>query len=229
MSMPKLLSHSSKCSSRRPDRLEHLLESLDDFGMLIYLGASNPLTDGQKDKAKGYAPGAQTEFDLGCSAFETLLGARIVSRDSTVRKDDVWAWQEYEFEWKGVTRTAFALNTPKEVHEDDQQSHRANTYDNCKFFARMAELADNPHVTAVFDTNALYLPGQHLAAVQELTLRYGVAVETVGPSAERTGADRIPPQLLQENKAGIDAAVRLEQAIAEAEAELKASRQAAET
>jgi hypothetical protein len=120
-----------------------------------------------------------------------------------------------------ATKYAIALSTPRDIHTGaGDKTRRANTQDNYRFFADRAELSENPGATVVADTNAFYTPGQHLAAVQELTLPYGVRVETVGPSADYTGVKRQPSQLLQENKSAVDAAVRLERAIAEAEIQL---------
>ncbi len=215
------------------DRLRHLEESLDDYDALVYLGSSRPVSDAEREKAKEYAPNAQTEFDLGCGAIETQHpNARAVNEDTTVRNGDTWAYRLYEFEVEQeqpdgtkvpVTKHAFALSTPMEIHaEEGGETRRATTHDNYRFFAERAELADHPEATVVADTNAFYTPAQHLVGVQELTLPYGVQVETVGPSAEYTGVKRLPSQLLQEDKAGIDAAVKLSRAITDAEARLQA-------
>jgi hypothetical protein len=190
------------------DRLRYGLSVVDDFDQVVYLGSSREVSDAEREKAKDYAPEAKTEFDLGSGAFETLLGAKLVDEISIERNGDTWGMRMYEFEVDGKAKTGFVLSTPQTIGEK-----RATTYDNYKFFADRAELASNPDKTVVAVTTGFYTAGQHLPAVQELTLSYGVQVETVGHSAEYSGVVRKPSQLLQETKAAIDAAVRLEQAI----------------
>lgn len=187
------------------DRLRYGLESVDDFNHVVYLGSSRPVSDAEREKAKDYAPDAQTEFDLGCGAFETLLGARVVQDINEVRGGDTWRVRLYEFERDGETKSGFVLSTPQIIGE-----RRATTYDNYKFFADRAELAANPNTSVVAVTTGFYVPGQHLPAVQELTLPYGAEVETIGHDAAYSGVTRKPSQLLQETKAAIDAAVRLQ-------------------
>lgn len=190
------------------DRLHYGLEHVDDFDQLAYLGSTRPVSDAEREKAAEYAPKAQTEFELGCGAFETLLGARMVDEISEERNGDTWGMRLYEFEHNGETKHGFVLSTPQQIGE-----RRATTYDNYKFFADRAELADDPDHTVVSVTTGFYTAGQHLPGVQELTLKYGTNVETIGHSAEYSGVKRKPSQLLQETKAAIDAAVRLQQAI----------------
>lgn len=197
------------------DRLRYGLESVENYSHVVYLGSSRKVSDAERQKAKDYAPDAETEFDLGCGAFEVLLNARVVSKDREVRDGDVWAWQEYEFEVNGETKTGFVLSTPQEIHTGTSGARRATTYDNYAFFAGRADLANEPDTSVVAVTTGFYVPGQHLPATQMLTLPYGTKVETIGHSAEYSGVVRRPSQLLQETKAAIDAATRLEQALAQ--------------
>lgn len=186
------------------DRLHYGLEKTDDFGQVAYLGSSRPLSDAEREKAKDYAPDAQTEFDLGCGAFETLLGARVVDEVIEVRNGDTWGMRLYEFEHNGETKHGFVLSTPQIIGE-----RRATTYDNYKFFADRAELAASPEASVVAVTTGFYTQGQGIPAVEELTLPYGTRVETIGHDAAYSGVVRKPSQLLQETKSAIDAAVRL--------------------
>ncbi len=196
-------------ANRAPlDRLRYGLEKVEDFEQVAYLGSSRPLSDAEREKAKDYAPDAQTEFDLGCRAFETLLGARVVDDLSFKRNGDIWRARLYEFERNGETKHGFALNTPHKIGE-----RRANTYDNYSFFVDVAELSKDPDHTVVAVTTGFYTKGQHLPAVQVLTLPYGIKVETIGHSAEYSGVKRKPSQLLQETKSAIDAGVSLQAAI----------------
>ena len=190
------------------DRLRYGLEHVEDFEHVVYLGSTRPVSDAERGKAKDYAPNAQTEAELGYGAFETLLGARMVDEISEVRHGDVWGMRLYEFEHNGETRHGFVLSTPQQIG-----ARRATTYDNYKFFADRAELAENPDHSVVSVTTGFYTAGQHLPGVQELTLGYGTTVETIGHSAKYSGVTRKPSQLLQETKAAIDAAVRLQEAI----------------
>lgn len=192
------------------DRLRYGLENVDNFGHVAYLGSSRPVSDAEREKAKDYAPDAQTEFDLGCGAFETLLGARQVDEISIERDGDTWGMRLYEFEHDGETKQGFVLSTPMTIGE-----RRATTYDNYKFFADRAELTNNPDTSVVSVTTGFYTAGQHLPGVQELTLPYGAHVETIGHDATYSGVVRKPAQLLQEIKAAIDAAVRLQGEISE--------------
>ncbi len=197
-------------ANRSPlDRLRYGLEQVEDFDQVAYLGSTRKVSDAERGKAADYAPDAQTEFDLGCGAFETLLGAKQIHEVSVVRDGDTWGMRLYEFERNGETKYGFVLSTPQTIGE-----RRATTYDNYRFFADRAELAEHPDHTVVAVTNAFYTEGQHLPAIQELTLEYGTKVETIGYSAEYGGTVRKPSQLLQETKSAIDAAVRLEAAIA---------------
>jgi hypothetical protein len=201
-------------ANRAPlDRLRYGLQNVRSFGLVAYLGSSRPLNikAGEPEKAKDYAPDAQTEFDLGCGALEDLLDARVVSEDRVERNGDVWAWREYEFEVDGETRTGFVLNTPQQIHDSTSGTERrATTYDNYKFFADRAELINDPNYSVVAVTTGFYVPGQHLPAVQTLTLPFGTNIETIGHDAAYSGVPRKPSQLLQETKSAIDAAVRLQ-------------------
>ena len=193
------------------DRLKYGLETLDDFGALAYLGAQREVNESERTKAADYAPGAKTEFDLGCAAFEKLLPNinRIddIPLESVV-DEDVWRMRVYEFQWKGKNKYAYALSSPKQIGE-----RRATTYDNYDHLADLMQLQKDPNKSIVAVTTGFYTQGQHLPAVQQLTLKYGTSVETIGHSAEYAGVARKPSQLLQETKAAIDAAVKLQDAI----------------
>lgn len=191
------------------DRLRYGLDAIDDFGYVAYLGSSRAVSDAERAKAIEYAPHAQTEFDLGCGAVETLLGGTAIEEVRTERDGDVWLTRVYQFEKDGVLKHAFVLSTPQTIG-----ARRANTYDNYRFFAGRAGLAENPEQSIVAVTTGFYRSAQHLSAVQELTTCYGTQVETIGHSAAYSGVVRKPAQLLQETKAAIDAAVRLEALLA---------------
>jgi hypothetical protein len=191
------------------DRLRYGLSVVDDFKYVTYLGSSRAVSDTERLKAAEYAPHASTEFELGCGAVETFLNARLLNEIKSERNGDIWLTRTYQFRKDNETKHAFVLGTPRTIG-----AQRATTYDNYRFFGMQADFERSPDVSVVAVTTGFYTQGQHLSAVQELTARYGVKVETVGHSAEYSGVERKPRQLLQETKAAIDAAVRLEQLLA---------------
>lgn len=205
---PKYLTILGGANKAPLDRLCFGLTAVDNFEFIVYLGSSRPISDKEREKAREYAPNASTEFDLGSGAFQAQFGAELTD-DFTIERDgDIWGLRAYDFTYKGAKKTGFVLSTPTTIH-----GKRATTYDNFKFFADRAELSTDPDATVAAITTAFYVPGQHLAAVQELTLPYGTQVETVGHSAEFSGVKRKASQLLQEIKSGVDAAARLDAAI----------------
>jgi hypothetical protein len=204
-------------ANRAPlDRLRFGMEQVEEADNIVYLGSSRLISDAEKEKAADYAPGAETEFDLGCGAIETHLKAHLIDELKSERGGDTWVARFYEYNvidenQQPVAKHAFALGTPQIIGKENatENQRRATTYDNFDNFARVAKLADNKDTSVVSVTTGFYVPGQHLPAVQELTAKYGTKVETIGHSAEYSGVVRKPRQLLQEMKAGIDAAARL--------------------
>ena len=144
-------------ANRAPyDRLRYGLSVVEDFEQAVYLGSSRKISDAEREKAADYAGAdAQTEFDLGCGAFETLIGAIMIGEIDIERGGDTWGMRLYEFEHNGQPKTGFVLSTPMTIGE-----RRATTYDNYRFFADRAELATNPDSTVVAITNAFYTAGQ---------------------------------------------------------------------
>jgi hypothetical protein len=204
-------------ANRAPlDRLRYGLESVEEAReAVVYLGSARRISDAEKIKAADYAPGAETEFDLGVGAIEETLKdpqfklQRAEGPDAVVAKDgQEWRMRTYYYEKDGKTRKAYVCSTPPEV-----DGHRATTYDNFRFFAQLAHLGEQPDTSVVAVTTGLYTAGQHLPAVQELTLPHGTTVETIGHDAAYAGMIRTPDKLVQETKAAIDAAIRLQEAL----------------
>lgn len=212
------LVESGKPSNRRPDflvilgsanlapidRLSYGLSSVENFNHLVYLGASRSVSQPEQTKVAAYAPNAVTEFDLGCGAFETVLGAKTIAEVNLLMENEPYRVRLYGFQHNGTQKYAWALNTPREVNY-----HRATTYDNYRFFAHWANLEKNSADSVVAVTNAYNAHCQGFPGIQELTLPFGTTVETIGygPASEPSFVSI--PQLLQETKAGIDAAARL--------------------
>ena len=187
------------------DRLNYGLTSTNP-GAVAYLGSGRLLSDDERTKAKGYAPEAKTEFDLGCAAVASIPGVRLIGETSEDRDGDVWRIRKYVFRFDGQWKEAYIIGAPAEVHDPDGTSRAATTYDNFQCFADGVGMQPGMHV--VVATTGLYVPEQHLPAVQVLTPN-GISVETIGHDAAFSGAVRKPKQYLQETKAAIDAAVRL--------------------
>lgn len=197
------------------NRLTYGLGAVSTFDQVAYLGSSRPISDAERNNAKDYAPEAQTEFDLGCAAFEKIFETTVVAETRIPRDNEEWKMRIYQFKHAGEEKHGFALSTPSVIGV-----RRANTYDNFTFFGGSVELDKDPGHTAVAVTTGHFVPGQHLPGVQELTLNYGTQLETVGHNAEYdalnpdgSGIVRKPRQLLQEAKSAIDAAVRLKMAL----------------
>lgn len=193
-------------ANRSPlDRLRFGIERVDSFAQLVYMGSDRPVSDAEREKAHDYAPDARTEFDLGCGAFETLLGAVPVKNVRVLRDGEEWGVSVYEFmDQNGDKKRAFALNSPQMIGEN-----RATTYDNYAFLAETIGLEHYTDVSIVSVTTGFYVPAQHAPAIQQITLPYGVKVETIGHDAAYSEVKRLPTQLLQETKAAIDAYRRL--------------------
>lgn len=197
------------CANFAPrDRLNYGINSVEDFNHLVYLGASREITLAEQAKVAGYAPDAVTEFDLGCAAFETVLEAKQVAEVSLAMDKESYRVRLYNFQHNGQPKYAWALNTPREVNY-----HRATTYDNYRFFAHWADLGKNSTDSVVAVTNSFNSHCQSIPGIQELTLPFGTPVETIGYGADSQPSFASTLQLLQETKAGIDAAVRLQASI----------------
>lgn len=184
---------------------------IEDCEHVVFLASARAV--GDKEREEAGAPEAQDEFDLCCAYFEGKDDARVVHEFNQFRNGEMWRTKMYEYTQNGKTRTGWVQSTPRQV-----DGHRATTDDNFHFFGEQAELADDPEASVVIATNSLYAPFQHLVALKELTLKYGVDIETVGYSADEYSSikpvTRLPSQLEQEAKAAVDAAVRLDEALA---------------
>ena len=200
-------------ANRSPlDRLRYGMEQTDDFGQILYMGSDRPLGDAEKQKANDYAPGAETEYQLGVGAFTTYLGAEKIERARMLFEGETWGVELFDFALNnGEKKRAVAFNSPQMIG-----THRATTYDNYRFLARIATLHHHLRTTIVSVTTGFYVPAQHAPALQEITLPYGVTLETIGHDAGYSGANRTSTQLLQETKAAIDAHKRLYDSIAAA-------------
>lgn len=210
-------------ANRAPfDRMRYGLENVANFGQVAYLGSSRPVSDAEREKTAEYAPEAVTEFELGVGALETLVQARKIDETTLEIEIDGEASEgnlhTYELDFNGERKTALMVNTPLMINAPHMfGERRANTYDNYRFFAGAAGLDEDSEHVAVAVTTGFYTAGQHLPGVQELTLPYNTELETIGHSAAYSGVTRKASQLLMETKAMVDAAVLLQQKLAQVE------------
>lgn len=213
------------------DRLKFALEQGVTFDHLILLGAGRRIGDdpdpekSEREISKDYAPGAKTEYDLMNGAVESLLGDRIVHRETIDvvvpggRADhDPENWKVRYYELDDGT-PIFSLSSdfvPEQNAEKPISKHkmRANSGDTYVFMRALAGDALNENTDVLLLSNAFYTPAQHMDGVRELSLTTGAQVETIGYDAAYGGKERTAMQLKQELKSGVDAAIRLEKALA---------------
>lgn len=203
------------------NRMAFGLEAVADYTVLVYSASLRTLSDKEKarvaDSYTGERP-VSNEFDLGCAAIEHLNDAVLVNEATIAYSGTEGCMREYQFVDKhGTPKRAFALGVPTQIPIAEGGTRRADTYDNCRVFAEQFQLSEHPEASVVAVTTGLYVPAQRLVAAEELTLRHGVAVETIGHDAgysiTEIGVERKATQLVQEIKAGVDAAEHLQQAI----------------
>lgn len=191
------------------NRLKYGLEQNITYDTLAYLGSQRELPPAEKEIVKRYAPGAQTEFDLGKGAILSLLGRELVDQG------------EYELvtsEWHIVHLQRrdglpiVLLSAPPFLG-----GRRANTADTYDFMRRVEQESFNPTKNILFTTAAIYRYAQYFDAMREIHLRTGVDIEVLGFEPAYGGTEFKPTQFLQELKAAADAAVRLRDAVNDTE------------
>jgi hypothetical protein len=207
-------------------RLRYGLSAGATFGAVVLLGSDRKVGPKERSATDTYAPGAVTEYDLMNGAAETLLGDRIVARDTFEIKNpegrvtgDSKNWKVKYYELDDGT-PIFSLSSDflpdRDTTKDARkQKNRANSADTYAFMRNLAGDMLNPDAHVLNVTNAFYKPFQHLDGVRELELPTGAHVETIGFRAGYgvMGQRRTASQLLQETKGAVDAAVRLQQRI----------------
>lgn len=187
------------------NRLKYGLEQGVTYDMLAYLGSERALPPAEKEVVKNYAPGAQTEFDLGKGAITSLMG------------DQLAGGGEYEVvtsEWR-ISRLQHAAGTPIVLLSSPPflGGRRANTADTYDFLRRLEQEAFNPTKNILFTTAAIYRYAQYFDAMREVHLSTGVDIEVVAYEQAYAGLEFKPTQFLQELKSAADAAVRLRDAV----------------
>jgi hypothetical protein len=186
-------------------RMRYALEQRITYDMLAYLGSEREVLPPEREQTKDYAPGAQTEFDLGKGAITSLIGSQLA---------DTGEYELITSEWR-IARLQrkdgvpiFLLSSPPFLG-----GRRANTADTYDFLRRLEQEALTPPKNILFATGAMYRYAQYFDAVREISLRTGVDIEVIGFDPTYADMDFKPSQFLQELKAAADAAVRLRDAI----------------
>lgn len=186
-------------------RLKYGLEQDITYDMLAYLGSERELQPPEQEIAKGYAPGARTEFDLGKGAIKTLMNDQLA--DDGEYEVTTSEWRITHLQKKdGVP--VFLLSAPPFLG-----GRRANTADTYDFIRRLEQESFTPAKNILFTTGATFRYFQYFDAVREISLRTGVDVEIIGFDPEYSDKEFKASELLQELKAAADAAVRLRDAI----------------
>jgi hypothetical protein len=210
-------------ANRSPlQRLQFGLEQGVDCKYIVLLGAGRKVEGEEVAVTSDYAPGAKTEYDLMDGAARTLLGEDLVSDEPLLLQNYPVAsalpghWKINYIEGANDTHI-FSLHSDYEVQNRRSGQDRANTGDTYKFLRSISGDALGEDSSIALVTQALNSNAQHLDAVRELTLATGAQVETVGSSAEYSGAKRTEKQVLQEIYSAIKAAARLEAALAASE------------
>jgi len=186
-------------------RLKYALEQHVSYDMLTYLGSEREVLPPEHERAKDYAPNAQTEFDLGEAAIRALMPDQVTgeliyeertprSRVARLRSQD--------------NVPVLLLSAPP-----NQGGKRANTADAYDFLRGYEGSALGPTKNILFATGALYRYGQYFDAVREISLKTGADIEVIGFEPSYSGMNFKPSQFLQELKAAVDAAVRLRNAV----------------
>lgn len=207
-------------ANRSPlQRLQYGLEQEVHYKHIALLGAGRPVGKAELAKVDDYAPGAQTEYDLMDGAARTLLGDSLNADEAlplnqTGPKVLPKYWKLNYFETTDGQHV-FSLHSDYEVQNTRSGKNRAKTGDTYKFFRELAGDMLDTDTQVALATNAMFINAQRLDAVRELTLQTGVQVDTIGFSADYAGVNRTEGQLLQELKAAISAADRLQTSLSE--------------
>jgi hypothetical protein len=185
-------------------RLRYALEQKITCNMVVFLGCERPLHDSEKEQVHGYALHAQTEFDLGMEAINTLLASQLTDsvREVSMSDGHFTVLQEQD----GVPVVALSA-PPLDGHA------RATTSDTYQFLRSIEQSSFAPGKNILFVTTAPYRYAQYFDAVRDITLVTGANIETIGYELAYSNAEFKPSKYLQELKSAIEAASRLYDAI----------------
>ncbi len=189
------------------NRLRYALEQDVTYDKLVFLGCEREVLKPEQTKTASYAPGAQTEYDLGKGAIVTLLGKELVKSKSYEIINAKWRIAHYE---KKDGTPVLCLSAPP--HRKARRAHTSDTY---QFLLRVEGDGIAPGTDILFVTSEIYRYAQYFDAVRDIILTTGANVETIGYAPAYGGQDFKPSQILQELKSDIDAATRLRDAVKE--------------
>jgi hypothetical protein len=181
-------------------RVRYALEQEISCDMLVFLGCERPLQDPEKERTRGYAPHAQTEFNLGIGAINSLLGSQLTD---SVREVSVADGHFTVFQEKDGVPVVVLSAPPLGNHV------RANTSDTYQFLRTIEQSSFAPGKNILFVTTALYRYAQYFDAVRDILLVTGANIETIGYEPAYSEEDFKPSKYLQELKSAIEAATRL--------------------
>lgn len=206
-------------------RTQYALEQGVDFASVASLGSDRVVRGGESDKTSGYAPGAQTEYDLMKGAVETAFG---LDEKKTLTLSRVG----YDHDENSIPRVSYYRTTDSYADEGGKSifvlnaptrpgQTRANTDDTYRLLREVAGDRLQPGTKVLVVTNAFVKAFQEADAIRNLDLITGVESDTIGYDAAYGGVKRLPSQLLQETKSYVDALVRLQTSLDENEAYLR--------
>jgi hypothetical protein len=198
-------------------RLRYGLEQPADYKHIALLGAGRPVSKKEGECVAGYALGARTEYDLMDGAARTLFEGFLTADEplplhNTTPDSNPHHWKVNYFEAADGTQI-FSLHSDYEVKDTRSGQNRAKTGDTYKFLRSLAGDMLTPETQIALVTNAVFTNAQRLDAVREITLQTGAPVEVIGFGAGYAGVTRTEGQVLQEIKAAISAADRLQAAL----------------
>jgi hypothetical protein len=187
-------------------RVRYVAELLDTNQVrtrrVVGLGSFRALHDREQVAAQRYAPGARSEIDLLTAMMTSAFPRRAGWRDA-ITGDHATDPHRAEQDRRRPGRpdlTAYAARS------SDPGTRPANTADTYRQFARDADLRAGQAILIV--TSAIYLPFQHLDAVQAFA-GYGVTVESVGVPTRSAAPTHPPSAYLQEIRSTVRSAQRV--------------------
>ncbi|MBK4346523.1 hypothetical protein [Lacisediminihabitans changchengi] len=160
----------------KPRHVSALLDEGLDARRIVFLGGFRPFAGDEAELARAIGIDANDEFGAmvaGMKAAFGPLGEAVVA--GVEESTPFGSWRELR--WSRGAMEFVVLAAPSSVPE----SRRADTADTYRFWAEQRRAPGERNALMV--TTPIYVPYQGAAAVQELGLAHGLAVQTVGTSA----------------------------------------------
>jgi hypothetical protein len=161
----------------RPRYAAHLVRTHGlHVSMFAALGGFRPFSDLERELAERLQIGdIQDEYEALDYGSRVAFGASSPTREvGEILDSPGGSWRIREYRGNSSTPVVVAA-----APSSEPERRRANTADTYVWFAEeLAHLSAGQRVLAI--TTPIYVPAQHAAAVQTLSVPYGVTVETVG-------------------------------------------------